>query len=70
MGTVGTVEGGSISGLDPTCTCRVVVDLTVGACSDLVAISCISCVGRRSMLIAIPLSLVVYGFYNNRPGAT
>ena len=39
-------------------------------CSDLVAISCISCVGRRSMLIAIPLSLVVYRFYNNRPGAT
>ena len=70
VGTVGTVEGGSISGLGPACICRGVVDLTVGASSDLVAVSCISCVGRRSMLIAIPLSLVVYGSYNNRPGAT
>ena len=40
------------------------------ACSDLVVIRYISCVGRRSILIAIPLSLVVCMPYNNRPGAS
>ena len=40
------------------------------ACSDLVVIGYISCVGRSSTPIAIPLSLVVCMSYNNRPGAT
>ena len=40
------------------------------ACSDLVVIRYVSCVGRGSILIAIPLSLVVCMSYNNRPGAT
>ena len=48
---------------------REVVDL-LWACSDLVVIRYISCVGRSSILIAIPLSLVVCMSYNNRPGAT
>ena len=60
---------GSISGLGPACIYRQVVDL-LWACSDLVVIRYISCVGRSSILIAIPLSLVVCMSYNNRPGAT
>ena len=39
---------------------------TVVACSDLVVIRYLSCVG---ILIAIPLSLVACMSYNNRPGA-
>ena len=42
----------------------------MGAWSDLVVISYVSCVGRGSILIAIPLSLVVCKSYSNRPGAT
>ena len=41
---------------------------TVGACSGLDVTRHLSCVGRGSILIAIPLSLVVCMSYNNRPG--
>ena len=51
--------------LDP----RAVVDI-LWACSDLVVIRYVSCVGRSSILIVIPLSLVVCMSFNNRPGAT
>ena len=38
-------------------------------CNDQVVIRYLSCVGRSSILIVIPLSLVVCMSYNNRPGA-
>ena len=65
MGVVGTVkEALFLVWVLPVC-----VDL-LRACSDLVVIRYIHCVGRSSTLIAIPLSLVVCMSYTNRPGAT